>query len=480
MSKKAKIKSVCITYPPFDCKEKPILLQNKFMSWFTLPTYSYPMISAMAATMLKNAGYKVSFFDSVARNTVSAKWLDFISETKPDMIFLEAKTYNINYYYDVIDSIKKILPATTVVLAGAHVCALPLDAFEKSSVDYVLGSGDYDFQLLNLVEYINGKEKLGGGVYSRGRKIKYSGIYKNDEFLDNMPFIDRDLTHWKLYSSGNRGVKKSPSTFISSARDCFYNKCSFCAKENMYETYKLRSPQNVIEEILLLEKRYEIKEIIDDSATFPAGEWLTIFSQMLIDTKINKKLIFDCNMAFGKVEKETYSLMKKAGFRALRFGLESANQITFEKINKNINIKEAIEECKVISKMGLEVYINVMIGYPWESEDDIKRTLSLVKTLLNKGYASSMQANFIIPYPGTKLFEECEKNGTLTTKDWYKYNMSSPVIKSPVDNDKLKTYMQKFYNTRFHPRYLAAKILSIRDIDDIKYFIRLAKTPALN
>lgn len=45
-------------------------------------------------------------------------------------------------------------------------------------------------------------------------------------------------------------------------------------------------------------------------------------------------------MRFGSVNEEEYRLMKKAGFRFLLFGLESASQITLDKLKKEIKPKK--------------------------------------------------------------------------------------------------------------------------------------------
>ena len=74
---------------------------------------------------------------------------------------------------------------------------------------------------------------------------------------------------------------------------------------------------------------------------------------------------------------ETWKLMKKAGFRFILFGLESANQETLDRVNKNLRVEEIEPGLKMCKDAGLEPHITAMIGYPWETKEDAQRTLEL-------------------------------------------------------------------------------------------------------
>jgi radical SAM superfamily enzyme YgiQ (UPF0313 family) len=243
----------------------------------------------------------------------------------------------------------------------------------------------------------------------------------------------------------------------------------------IYPEFRVRKPEDLLDEIGLLIEKYKIKEIMDDTGTFPVGNWLIEFCQGMIKRGYNKKVSLDCNMRFGVLSYEDYRLMKKAGFRLLLFGLESANQNTLDRIKKNLKIEEIVESCKLARRAGLYPHITIMFGYPWETYDDALRTLKLGKYLLRKGYAYTMQATIVISYPGTPLFEECKNKNLLSTLDWSMYDMKEPVMKVPFEEEKLLNIIQDIYRVSYHPEFLWRKIISIRDMNDIKYFYRAGK-----
>ncbi len=72
---------------------------------------------------------------------------------------IETKTPVVKKHWAIISDVKKTLPNSKVVLVGDHVTALPQESMEQSKVDFVLTGGDYDFLLLNLVDFLNGKAK---------------------------------------------------------------------------------------------------------------------------------------------------------------------------------------------------------------------------------------------------------------------------------------------------------------------------------
>jgi len=485
---------IAIAYPPFaERKGTPLLSQNRQFQWFHHPTYIYPVVPATAATLLKKAGYEVVWLDGIAEGWTYQKWLSEVKKAKPDLIVMETKTPVIKKHWQIIREIKRLGNLEIkIVLVGDHVTALPEESFQNSLVDFVLTGGDYDFLLLNLVNYLTKGEKLEPGIWFRKTssvKKQTSSVINTGQFqlnhdLNQLPFIDRELSRWHLYAYENGNYKKTPGTYIMAGRDCWWRKnggCKFCAWTVLYPNYRSRKPENVLDEIGELIEKYQIKEIMDDTGTFPAGEWLREFCQGMIKRGYNKKIYFDCNLRFGALTKQDYELMAKAGFRFLLYGLESANQETVERLNKGIKINQIEKELRIAKeankKVGghLEPHVTCMVGYPWETKKQAEKTIEMTKDLFAKGLIDSLQATIVISYPGTALFKECEKKGWLKTKNWDNYDMSQPVMKTEMSDEEVLGLTQGIYKSFLTPRFLVRKIASVRSIDDLKFFWRAGK-----
>jgi len=471
---------IAISYPPLEnTKGTPLLGQNRQFQWFNSPTYIYPMVPAYAATYLKTKGHEVIWNDAIAQEWSYSEFLTFFKKENFDLLMMETKAPVVKMHWKIVDELKEINPRTFIVMVGDHVTAFPEETMNSCSVDFILTGGNYDFLLANLCDNILNSvckiENLESGIYYRENdEIKNTGQFQLNQDLNTLPMIDRDLTDWKLYSEKNGNYKRLPGTYTYASRDCWYHRCTFCSWTTLYPAYRTRTPDLLLDEIGELIEKYGVKEIMDDSGAFPVGDWLRTFCKGMIERGYNKKVIMDCNMRFCALKFEDYKLMHKAGFRFVLFGLESANQSTLDRLKKGEKIEAMIESCRLAKKAGLSPHVTIMFGYPWEGEKEIQNTVNLGRKLLQKGYAHTLQATVVIPYPGTPLYKECKENGWLQTENYEEFDMRRPVMKTPVGDEKLKEAVQSVYKVAFNPEFLIRRLLSIRSIDDIKFFVRAA------
>jgi len=471
---------VSVSYPPIPTdKGTPLLSQNRQFQYFNEPTYIYPMVPASAATMLKVAGYETKWDDAISEQKSYDQWLHEIAKETPDLVAIEAKAPVIKRYWKTISDIKRVSPNTKTVLCGDHVTAYPEETLQNSEVDYVITGGDFDFSIKSLADHLDGRGEMEPGVWYRDNgSFKSTGKFSQRHNLSEAPFIDRDLTKWKLYSVHNGNYKYTPGTYTMVGRDCWYRAgggCTFCSWTIHYPSFNVRRPESYLEEVGILSEKYGVREIFDDTGTFPVGEWLRKFCDGMIQRGYNKKILIGCNMRFGALTAEEYKLMKKAGFRFILYGLESANQKTLDMLNKGVTEKEQIDTCKIASEAGLDPHLTIMFGYPWETKEEAMKTVNTAKYLLKKGYAKTWQVTIVIPYPGTMLFEQAKQNGWLKTEDWDRYDMREPILKTPMKEQEVMEIVQGLYKVAFDPEFIARKILAVRSLKDLRFMARGAK-----
>jgi anaerobic magnesium-protoporphyrin IX monomethyl ester cyclase len=502
---------IAISYPPFDSpKGTPLLTQNRQFQWFSSPTYIYPVIPASAATLLAREGFEVFWDDAIAEGLSYDEWLVRLEKEKPDIIVIETKTPVIKKHWQIINELKNLIspplekgelkgdlknktyainPSQALpllkgdelrwnpkfVLMGDHITAFPEESFINSQVDYVIAGGDYDFLLLNLVKNLRNLKNT-PGVWSReGEKIICGGKYNpENNSLENLPLIDRDLTHWKLYAFQNGNFKNTPGAYLMSGRDCWWGKCSFCSWTTLFPAncYRTQSAKKALLEVKNLIK-LGVKEIMEDSGTLPVGSWLEEFCHGMIEGGFNQKVTVNCNMRLNAIKDEkTWQLMKKSGFRMILFGLESANQNTLNKLNKGLKVEEIEPSLKACSRAGLEPHITVMLGYPWETKKDIERTLEFVKKLFRNNLVSSLQTTLMVPYPGTPLYKYCQENNLLLTDNYDRYDQREQVMKTEITDEEIKKMIRRFYRSFFSPKFIGKKLMSLKSKEDLKFILK--------
>jgi len=492
---------VMIAYPPVASdKGVPLLSQNRQFQWFHKPTYIYPMVPAYAATMAKAAGHDVCWADGIAEDWTSEEFEKYYVDFAPDFCLIEAKTPIIKHYWAAVDRLKDIHPHGLVALCGDHVTALPEESMTSCAVDFVITGGDYDFTLIDLLKHLEGSTGLQdhptpqasspppngpveesscqtsppiSGIYYRAEdQIKSTGKFQLSRDLNDLPMIDRDLTKWKLYAYENGNYRYTPGTYTMAGRDCWWGKCAFCSWTTIYNRWRVQSPRKLLDEIGHLIREYPVREIFDDTGCFPAGRWLREFCLGMIERGYNKKVTMGCNMIPGVLSQNLYDLMAEANFRFLLFGLESAHQETLDRIHKCGNSKQIEESMRMAKKAGLEPHVTCMVGYPWETQEQARATVDSTRRLFHKGYIDTLQATIVIPYPGTPLFKECEEKRWLKTKDWDRYDMREPVMKTPMPDAVIMEMTRGIYRSFLTPSFILRKLLQIRRWQDVLYYWR--------
>ena len=448
---------VAVAYPPLESdKGVALLTQNRQFQWFSRPTYIFPVVPATAATMLKNAGHDVLFLDGIAAELSAAEFERRLSDFRPDVVVIETKTPVVKRHWKWIEA--HAGNGARIVMVGDHVTALPDESATKPGVWAVIPGGDWDY---GLVDFIAAGCPQGVQPFALRESLK------------DVPWIDRDLVHWELYAKKNGNFRRTPGTYVMSGRDCWHGKCTFCSWTTLYPKYRVRNPIDVVDEIEMLVGKYGVKEVMDDSGTFPVGEWLKTFCEEMIRRGLQKKVRIDCNMRFGRLTLDDYRLMRRAGFQFVLFGVESANQKTLDRFNKALKVEDVVKGCEWAHRAGLDVHLTFMFGHAWEGPEEIANTVKLARMLLAKGWASTLQCTLTIPYPGTPLFKELEANGGLATMDWDEYDMRRAITKTPLATEaEIKCAIQQVYRGFLQPAAIWHRLTSTRTLFDLGFYYR--------
>jgi len=470
---------VMISYPPLVGKGNPKLSQNRQFQWYHVPSFIYPLVPAMAATLLERDLFDVLWNDCVAERMGPEDFERLIRTEKPDIIAFETKTPVIKQHWKIIDQIKRNDPECRVVLMGDHVTALPLESMLNCSVDFVITGGDYDVSLLGIGRYVRGDgSELPKGVwYRRDGQVKQTGTFELSHNLNHLPWINRTLTKAHFY--GEKWKKRVPFFYTMAGRDCPWGRCTFCAWTVMYDRFRVRSPDHVLDEIGFLIEEHGAKEVFDDTGTFPAGDWLRRFCRGMIERGYNSDILFSANMRYGFLTPDLIALMKKAGFRKLKIGLESANQKTLDRINKGITVQDILDDSRIISSEGIDIHLTVMVGYPWETREDVQRTLDLAKKLMCEGHAEMLQATIVIPYPGTSLHNLALQEGwfRFDPTQYDRYDMSEPVLRTPdMSAEDVVGICRNVYETFLSPTYIWRHVRAVRSWSDVAYIAKGARS----
>jgi radical SAM superfamily enzyme YgiQ (UPF0313 family) len=110
------------------------------------------------------------------------------------------------------------------------------------------------------------------------------------------------------------------------------------------------------------------------------------------------------------VDEEMLSLMGRAGCWLISWGIESGNEAILKRAAKGADPRKAKRSLTWARQAGIRNWGYFIIGLPGETEDTIRETIDLAKSLPLELALFHVAA----PYPGTPFFFEVVENG------WFK------------------------------------------------------------
>lgn len=397
---------------------------------FIIPNYKYAIHRPQLGVLYLSAIAKKYNCESIIINNID-KQLDNneiiqrIEQEKPDIIGISCLTG----FYIQACKISKLLKDNgyIVFMGGVHPTFLPFSTLKQSKADFVI-CGEGEIPLIKLIENnFNYKNANIKGLYTindladdrktiKGEPIEKADFYNN---LDEIPFPDWEQTPPNSYTfSFDSFTDKMPSGHIICSRGCPYQ-CTFCASKNFWKGIRYRSVNNVISEIKMLKEQYGIKSfhIVDDNLTLKR-EYIIEFCNALIKNKLNDLYWSTPNgVRADRVDKEILLLMREAGCRVIDFGIESANPTTLKKIKKGETIDQIKKAIEISKECGLDVYGNLIIGFPCDTKKTINESINFV--IKSKLDGIIYQPLSILP--GSDLYEEYKSNKNINKNTYYRF-----------------------------------------------------------
>ena len=294
-------------------------------------------------------------------------------------------------------AIKEIHPEVRTVFGGFHPSAVPKDCLEEEAVDQVVvGEGEEAFLKILLGED--------------------APIVQADGFSDlNHIFPDRNLIqNIRTIDLCERQIGKRITSF-QSVRVCPL-RCSFCAERVVTGVYQKqnnpvreRNPEHLLDEIEWVAREYRL-----DYFKFADATWNTSIEKVMLfceeKIKRNFNLPWDANLHASFVDKNMLEAMKAAGCQLINVGVESGSQKILNDMKKGLSVKKVKQVFRWAKELGLERRSFFLLGFPNETETDIRLTESLVEEIQPDVFGITI----LSPYPGTAHYDP----KTMKEYDW--------------------------------------------------------------
>lgn len=330
-----------------------------------------------------------------------------IEDFNPDFVLISCFTINRVAGYKTASLSKEHNPSTKVVMGGMHPAFMYHQILSNFPVDVVcIGEGEQTVvELLDAFKTNSPLDSVKGIAYKKDRAVFLTERRSFIKDLDTIPFPAHEI--YRDY------IVQTKKAHVISSRGCPYG-CQFCSTTQFWgKTWRARSSKNVVDEIEILIKTYNVNYInfMDDEFTLKKSRTIEICKE-IIDRGIEVK--WSCSTRVDSIDEEQLEWMIKSGCEHIALGIESGSPKLLKSIGKKITVEQIEKAFNLLRDYGLSRGVFLMVGNHGEDRNSVNETIQLIKKL--KLDVPSVAVTEV--YPGTVLSELAKNKGFMTDDYW--------------------------------------------------------------
>lgn len=391
-----------------------------------------PLGLAYIAAVLNEAGNEIQVIDASASGADQVEKFnkdtylfglnkhEINKKVKPgtDIICFSLMFTN-NWLYDreLINYIRENHPSSILIAGGEHATAAPEFCMDQSALDYiVLGEGESAIvELCNSIRNETAVSELHGLVYREGKQILNSAGKQRIKDIKDIAWPAWDFFPLEEYFENEMtyGVHRGKTLPVMATRGCPYD-CTFCSSPQMWgRKYQMRPVQDFVDELEFLSKRYDVNNFdLYDLTAIIVKSWIVEMCNEIIDRGLKISYQLPSGTRAEAIDFEVATLLFKSGCKNITYAPESGSKKVLKEIRKKVKVKSMLDSIKFSNKAGLNIKLNMIMGFPEDTHRDIWTTYWFLLKCSWYGANDAAPAIFS-PYPGSKLFDDLVHDGEL-------------------------------------------------------------------
>ena len=379
--------------------------------WQAMQPYA-PLGTLYAASYLRQQGYQVALFDAMLAEQ-PAEIVPLLQQHRPRLVVFHED--NFNWLSKMCLTRMRAACFEMIRLVKTHAgCEVPIivagsdatdhqDIYFEHGADFVV-IGEGEITLHELVDTLLGKTSAERGIIPGLSFPKNGSVHRTAPRgfitrLDALPFPAWDLVEVARYRHAWERKHGYYSVNMVTTRGCPF-RCNWCAKPIYGNRYNNRSPENVVNEMMWLQKEVQPDHIwfADDIFGLKPG-WVEEFGEAV--QRAGVVTPFKIQARVDLLDEAAVAGLEKAGCRTVWVGAESGSQKVLDAMDKGTTVEQIYATTRRLRGHGIEVCFFLQFGYPGETEEDIEMTLKMVRECQPDDIGISVS----YPLPGTKFYQ---------------------------------------------------------------------------
>lgn len=293
-------------------------------------------------------------------------------------------------------AVKAARPACPVVWGGWHPSLFANECLEEPTVDIVVtGQGEDAFR--DIVDRLIDGSPV-EPINSRPLKD-----------LNAFPAHDYSLIPVERFFA----LKGARQIDYISSQGCRF-RCAFCADPAVFARgWTGLLADRVGEEIAALHARFAITDVaFQDETFFTHAPRIDALAEEFLRRELpitwTATLRADQACRLGD---ERFAKAVRSGLRRVMVGVESGSQEMLDRLQKDMKLEQVRKTAEMCTRHGVGAIFNFIIGFPGESNENMRATLSLAKALRSSNASFETPIFYYRPYPGNPMADLAAERG---------------------------------------------------------------------
>lgn len=368
-----------------------------------------PLGTLYAASLLRKNGFEVSLFDTNLLDSPNSIE-PILKNKKPNYLVIYDDGFNYltkmcltNMREACFEMIRlgKIYYCTVIVCSSDST-----DHYQdylKMGADFILqGEGELSLlELINALENKNSIENIKGIVFRKKQEIQVNPKREVLQNLDELPLPAWDLVDIESYKTIWKQSDQPFTLNVATTRGCPY-KCNWCAKPIYGNRYNAHTPNYIVNEIQFLAANFGVNRFwMCDDIFGLKPNWVQEFNSELKVKNLKIRYYIQSRVDL-LLKEDTIDCLAESGLEEVWVGAESASQKILDAMDKGTTVEQIYQATKILKDKKIRVAFFLQFGYLTENQEDIAKTIAMVKELMPDNIGISVS----YPLPGTKFYEK--------------------------------------------------------------------------
>lgn len=311
----------------------------------------YPPLGTLyAAALLRHAGFSVAVWDTML-NDPEEGFEAALTQHRPKIVVVYEDNFNFlskmcltrmrEVAYHILEVSRKT--GAMVLVNGSDASDHALDYLRKGFRCVLLGEAE--LTLLEAISHLlqgeeSGLERVAGLAYLDRQtgalgKTAERGLMRD---LDHLPFPSRDLIDIEKYKTAWKSAHGFFSLNIVASRGCPY-RCNWCAKPIYGDSFSIRSPALVAEEMRQLKSDFGAEHLwFADDIFGLRPAWVRQFADEV--QKLDAAVPFKMQSRVDLMTPQTVQALRRAGCAEVWMGAESGSQKILDAMDKGTRVDQ--------------------------------------------------------------------------------------------------------------------------------------------